>query len=597
MGFNFKKKSEKIEASDQDPNDQLTSVSPDPHTSPLAVSASQNDTPPAFENTTPQSNPNTILYGANTQHPPSTKNRRKPLLIGGMISLLLLASVGFVFGFYLPSRPENVWSTGLDRSGLAIDKLSESLVSENAINAIKNSSISGELTVSQSGEVYTGTFDADYDANKLKAEIRSFLGGGEQEQQIAIDILSETPEGSIYPDSYVKFSGLSALGLDLFVPNIGKYENKWISIKSDYLKGLIPEELEEGKQTQQPSAKDFSDLSGKLIGTTSDYFFTSDTNKAVLELKNVVGEEESSGIQTIHYKATVNKQHAKDYCSQLIRDTLSSEVYKKISAAEQSEIDKNINDTIKSCSESIDKDFKDGEELDVWMDKKYKLLHKVRITDEKDPKNYIEVGQTYSGGDDLKLFMNIVDESSKTTSVVNMDTNIKTFITKTTLSVESGEGESKMSLKASMEAKPGAEDIEINEPKDAVPIQTMLEELGLGDSLGSTTSINELSKDSERQTDIFAIHAQLEAYFAITGHYPGSSNMSFDDLEDKLGGLSPDAFIDPDGTDAQLNNGKATQDTYGYQGKSCNTSNTECAGYSLTALLSDGTYFEKQSLN
>ena len=123
--------------------------------------------------------------------------------------------------------------------------------------------------------------------------------------------------------------------------------------------------------------------------------------------------------------------------------------------------------------------------------------------------------------------------------------------------------------------------------------------------------IQQKGRDTERQTDIKAIHAQVEAFWAQKGYYP-----SLTDLNDRtattgfvavnLKGLDATAFQDPKGTASALV-GAPAANAYAYAatdsaGAACNTAGSiTCAKYTLTATLegeiNGATTYAKTSLN
>jgi general secretion pathway protein G len=121
------------------------------------------------------------------------------------------------------------------------------------------------------------------------------------------------------------------------------------------------------------------------------------------------------------------------------------------------------------------------------------------------------------------------------------------------------------------------------------------------------TGIQKKARDTERQTDIKALHGQLEAYFAQNGKYPTLANMndraSGGFLATNMKGLDKEATKDPKSTasgDAQYNlAGAAAANVYSYAvtPTDCNNTTTECTGYKLTATLEGGGTFEKDALN
>lgn len=110
------------------------------------------------------------------------------------------------------------------------------------------------------------------------------------------------------------------------------------------------------------------------------------------------------------------------------------------------------------------------------------------------------------------------------------------------------------------------------------------------------------ARDTERQSDIKAIHGQVEAYYAQNGKYPTLSDINDSDWRaTNMKGLDENAFKDPQGTKAILDP-KPSPNVYAYDVKAddkntCNNATKDCVHYSLIANLENGQTFTKQNLN
>lgn len=108
--------------------------------------------------------------------------------------------------------------------------------------------------------------------------------------------------------------------------------------------------------------------------------------------------------------------------------------------------------------------------------------------------------------------------------------------------------------------------------------------------------------DTERETDIKALQAQIEAYYAQNSKYPTLADLNSSSFRAiNMKGLDPAALKDPQGTSATLAS-KPDKNTYSYEvdsgvGKTCDNKATDCSYYVLTATLSDDTEFTKSALN
>lgn len=112
--------------------------------------------------------------------------------------------------------------------------------------------------------------------------------------------------------------------------------------------------------------------------------------------------------------------------------------------------------------------------------------------------------------------------------------------------------------------------------------------------------IQQKARDTERKTDVNALHGQVEAYQAQNGKYPTLTNMNDSTFRSaNLKGLDPAALQDPKGS-AQTLVAAPVADSYSYAAtpSGCdNGAGGDCTGYTLTATLEAGGTYVKQSLN
>jgi prepilin-type N-terminal cleavage/methylation domain-containing protein len=110
--------------------------------------------------------------------------------------------------------------------------------------------------------------------------------------------------------------------------------------------------------------------------------------------------------------------------------------------------------------------------------------------------------------------------------------------------------------------------------------------------------IQRKARNTERETDIKAVHGQLEAYFAQNNSYPTLAQLNDATFRsDNLKGLDAEALQDPKGADPTMGTASsATQ--YGYN-VTCDTATPpSCPSYILTANVEGTTdTYEKRSLN
>lgn len=116
------------------------------------------------------------------------------------------------------------------------------------------------------------------------------------------------------------------------------------------------------------------------------------------------------------------------------------------------------------------------------------------------------------------------------------------------------------------------------------------------------TGIQQKTRNTERQTDIKAIHGQVEAYYAQEGKYPTLDNLNSDTWRaSNMKGLDKEALRDPKSTSYTLASTPAAN-VYSYavaasDDSACDNSTNDCSKYTLTATYEGSGTFAKSNLN
>jgi prepilin-type N-terminal cleavage/methylation domain-containing protein len=104
------------------------------------------------------------------------------------------------------------------------------------------------------------------------------------------------------------------------------------------------------------------------------------------------------------------------------------------------------------------------------------------------------------------------------------------------------------------------------------------------------SGIQQKARNSKRQTDLTSIQTQLEAFFQNAGYYPSLADMNSSSwLATNMKSLDKNALIDPSSANqSQTLVGSPAAKAYSYavtnsSGTSCESDDTTCAQYTLTA--------------
>lgn len=114
------------------------------------------------------------------------------------------------------------------------------------------------------------------------------------------------------------------------------------------------------------------------------------------------------------------------------------------------------------------------------------------------------------------------------------------------------------------------------------------------------TGVQQKARNTKRTTDIKAIQAQAEAYYASNGMYPTMANINDSNWRStNMKGLESQALCDPVGNGCALVAAPAAN-VYAYAAtpNGCdNGANGNCTGYTLTATYEGGGTFVRTALN
>jgi hypothetical protein len=476
----------------------LPSDSSQPVVSPAATEASA---PAAFQPTVSAAGAAQPAYMSDSTQPaPSlgapaprpqkglkAKITKRRLRLAGVVVVLGLAA-GAVFGWYLPNTPGNVWSTGMNRSGSALDSFAQTALSAKQLAAYKTSTVNGTAQAHFGGATYSGNFNASFDSVAMNGgatfDMQSKLG---DKKTITAKLLSQVPTGKLYPDVYLQVSGLKTLGLDALFPSIAAYDGQWMTLSSDYLQSIGGSVLAgSASGSEQVSAADVASLVKTASNVTKDYLFTTNSAKAVLVKKAFVGKETVDGLSTYHYTVGINSAHARDYCVALANALVSTTAYQHVAGKSGSQLDTAKKSATDECASYAADSVTANDTLDVWVDGHYKLIYKIRSYEDKSQNSYTDIGQLYKGGNAVSLFVVSHDGTSGSGGKFTLNANLDTTTTKATYTLKGG-GSSPYDMTVALTLAASDKPVTITKPANATPVQTLLGGLGMGET-GATAS-------------------------------------------------------------------------------------------------------------
>jgi hypothetical protein len=133
---------------------------------PVSAPSSQPTPQPIVVNTQPNVGATQPDGSSATSFSQPPKRKRKFVMLGSGIALGLVLLSGGVFGLYLPNTPTSVYSTGINRSGKALNALVTTATDQKQLAAYNTSAITGSVVANVGSGSYSGDFNTTFSALK-----------------------------------------------------------------------------------------------------------------------------------------------------------------------------------------------------------------------------------------------------------------------------------------------------------------------------------------------------------------------------------------------------------------------------------------------
>ena len=477
---------------DSSPLSTEPSVSPGtPVDSPVASAVQPSEAvapqPPAVATSSPAVEdhaPAEVSVGVPVSAPGAKPKRGKHgiLLAAGVALLLVALGSAYVFAYYIPNRPDNVWKSALVNSGKAYDTMTN--YATTAAKGVKGVDMQGSYKVKGS-VVSDGTF-----TGKSLGSNAEFSGAiSASGLKINYDVRSLKSTGDA-PDIYFKLSGVQGLG-DLFGsgnPTLGTalngLNNQWYSIDHTLIEQLGSSNSGSGTTTTPVySANDYDSLIKSIGDPSKTYLFTDNTDKAVFVQKSYVGAEKRDGRSVYHYKAGVDKAHLKTYLQALCTGLQNNTIGKQL--LDNGVVTTKCTDFSKKA-DSVDS----TQTADVWVDRGTKLVHAVRFTEKGQSANYVEITQNYQSGNEYPFGVKVHDKTNDAVTTASLNGSLNSLTNTLTVNgtleytgTSSSTGSFDFTIKPNTDAT-----FKVTAPENAKNILQLMSDLGVGQSLGARTT-------------------------------------------------------------------------------------------------------------
>lgn|GEM_PF-2068149 len=406
------------------------------------------------------------------QFEPKPKRRRKGLFVALIVVgvFLISSTAAGYFGYVVPNKPENVWKSAMKNMGTAYDSLTKIDLD---LSTTKGTETTGEFS-------YDGDsiFNGDFSVKSYNTDLVMQLNLTQETLKTKIELMLVTPESKKVPNLYFKIAELSgtnditdALLQDDFSKIVGKW---YILDTSSYDEDLIKEDA-----PNEYTKEDYTELYNKVGESVKEYLFSTDKDKAVLNVNEFVTKEDSFGHSAYKYKVKVNNSALNSFEKSVISNVQNTKIGSTL--VKDNELDNYVG--------TLDDTLPSDEEFDVWIDKKTKLIQNIRYYNKNDQNTYSEFGQLYQGGDVIPLFFNTQQSTESGNDDFNikldLDQKQKTANLKAAYTQADGTG----AFTISSNLRTNTNELQLTEPTDARPILELLYGEGYEDDTTSPTPI------------------------------------------------------------------------------------------------------------
>jgi hypothetical protein len=282
---------------------------------------------------------------------------------------------------------------------------------------------------------------------------------------------------STNPDVYLNVSGLKGVGNQLkrpeLEPLIAQTDGQWIALDhtllDNYQKQLAPGSTAVAAQL---TAEDGKQMAQKLGEALDQHIFTVDPAHAVFTMTQKVGKERREGRPTYHFKATIHKDHLKEFVSTLHAKLGETKLKGVLDGPVASAF------STQNLSKRVDALNTDSLVVDAWVDTQTKAFQAVRIpVDARAPaSNYLEFTAPYHGGSEVPLGLKLAstDGATNIDADARLTLNTQTNESKLAVTATQKTNWGTNALKLNLTAKPRTQALTVEKPAAAKPLAEVL---------------------------------------------------------------------------------------------------------------------------
>lgn len=444
---------------------------------PTQTAAPQTTPSPAPMSTTatePTPTPNPVQPMSGSFNASSSKKKMPKLFVPVLAGLIIVLGGGaFAYLGVYKNQPDVVWKDSMSNTARGIKEFS---ALDGSLQG--GSSFKANFSMEKPTAVTGSVEGKAKDKNSQTTGTVSAAGA-----KIDFDLRTLGVADSDYPDIYAKVIGLnsvSALAGPEMAEQISQFEDRWLYIDHTLLAQAAQsatQNAETGSADITLTEEDIRTIRTKYAEVLSQYVFTTDESKAIMQRTGEATKEDFDGKPTVKYAVNINKENLKSFATAM-KDATKDTKLKEIIAPGDKSLEEALN--FEDMLKSIDEMDVNKAKIEVWADKGKRFIRNVRITPQDEGNNStVDIGLNYSSGNDYPFYIRINgdDEEAKGGVVIDMTVNSNskkvTFAVNGDIDYKDGDSQD-TKFKVTAEMQPSNDDVNPEKPEGAMNIMELL---------------------------------------------------------------------------------------------------------------------------
>ena len=401
--------------------------------------------------------------------PRKQKSKKRLFLFGGVALVVVALLAGYTFAFYLPNRPENIFKTGLERTGQATDKLLD-YADQQYGKTYKTIAFDGSAkVVSPSGSFDASAKGAISKDKKATASIDTDIMG----EKVHGDFRAIVAKDQTTPDVYLKVTGIKNM---LTAYGMQGLDGKWVVVDHTIFDTFL-QRVQQTKSTDEdtPTYAQVHDATLKVQAVNKQYIFTTDKNTAVLGNEHFLGKDSLNGRLSYHYKTGYNKAHLEAYVDALKKAVDESQLNVWAKAAQRKNASELLN--LDHMKQTVSR-AKPGYTFDLWIDSQTKLVNQLTFANATDGAGKITFAQNYTGGSKYPFSLTAtgMENDKPVEAALHITIDSATDKISSDFSATQSGDSGKTTITANFSLTPSSDDLNVEVPKGAKSLTELIAE-------------------------------------------------------------------------------------------------------------------------